>query len=95
MPGIIAREDESVDSALRRFRRVTEKAGVLKRVRDTEYFTKPAKKRQRTIAAAKKRHQKKLARERAMWESLQGYISTKRGSSSGSKGKGKGGRGKR
>ena len=65
MPAVRVRENEPFDVALRRFKRACEKAGVLSEVRRREFYEKPTSVRKRKLAAAVKRHQKKLFRERA------------------------------
>lgn len=90
MPSVIARDEESIDSLMRRFKRTVEKAGIPKEVRKREFHQKRSQVKQRELAAARKRHLKRLAREKAMWEGLQGHMSTKRGSSSGSSSRGRG-----
>ncbi len=63
MPNIRVKENEPFDIALRRFKRSCEKAGILTEVRRREYYEKPTQVRQRKLAAAVKRHLKKLSRE--------------------------------
>ena len=63
MPSIRIKEQESFDVALRRFKRVCEKAGVLSKLRQIEYYEKPTSKRKRKKAAAVKRHLKRLSKE--------------------------------
>ena len=65
MPAVRVRENEPFDVALRRFKRACEKAGVLSEVRRREFYEKPTSIRKRKMAAAVKRHQKKVSRERA------------------------------
>ena len=65
MPAVRVRENEPFDVALRRFKRACEKAGVLSEVRRREFYEKPTSIRKRKMAAAGKRHQKKVSRERA------------------------------
>ena len=65
MPGVIVKDKEPLDIALRRFKRSCEKAGVLAEVRKRECYEKPTSERKRKKAAAVKRHLKKLSRERA------------------------------
>ena len=62
MPGVRIRESEHFDAALRRFKRVCEKAGVLIELRKREYYEKPTQKRKRRKAAAIKRVQKHEAK---------------------------------
>ena len=59
MPSVKVRENESFDFALRRFKRVCEKAGVLAEVHRREFYEKPTQMRKRKAAAAVKRHQKR------------------------------------
>lgn len=70
MPSIKLKENEPFDVALRRFKRSCEKAGVLSEVRRREYYEKPTAVRKRKLAAAVKRHQKKLSREQRRRERL-------------------------
>lgn len=63
MPQVKVKENEPFDVALRRFKRSCEKAGVLSEVRRREYYEKPTAVRKRKLAAAVKRHLKKLQRE--------------------------------
>ena len=65
MPAVRVRENEPFDVALRRFKRSCEKAGVLSEVRRREYYEKPTSVRKRKMAAAVKRHAKKVSRERS------------------------------
>ena len=48
-------ENESLDSALRRFKRSCAKAGVLSEVRKREHYEKPSVKRKKKSEAARKR----------------------------------------
>ncbi|HAC34213.1 MAG TPA: 30S ribosomal protein S21 [Gammaproteobacteria bacterium] len=64
MPSVQLRENEPFDVALRRFKRGCEKAGVLTEVRRREFYEKPTQVRKRKAAAAVKRHQKKVSRQR-------------------------------
>ncbi len=68
MPSIRVKENENFEISLRRFKRLTEKAGVLADLRRHEYYEKPTWKRKRKKASAVKRFQKKLAREKTAKE---------------------------
>ena len=70
MPAVRVKENEPFDVALRRFKRSCEKAGILSEVRRREFYEKPTSVRKRKLAAAVKRHQKKLSRERARLKRL-------------------------
>ncbi|BAW79397.1 30S ribosomal protein S21 [Candidatus Nitrosoglobus terrae] len=65
MPSVRIKENEPFDVAIRRFKRICEKAGVLSEVRRREYYEKPTSVRKRKAAAAVKRSMKKVERERA------------------------------
>ncbi len=52
---ITVKDGERVDNALRRFRKVVEKSGVLQELRKREYYEKPSVKRKRKQIAARKR----------------------------------------
>jgi len=60
MPGVRIRENESYESAMRRFRKQCEKAGILSELRRREHYEKPSVKRKRKAAAARKRLLKKM-----------------------------------
>ena len=51
-------KNESLESALRRFKRSCQKAGVLSEVRKREHYEKPSVKRKKKSEAARKRHKK-------------------------------------
>lgn len=63
MPQVRVKESEHFDTALRRFKRACEKAGVLTELRRREFYEKPTQERKRKRAAAVKRHLKRLSRE--------------------------------
>ena len=55
MSEIKVQKGESLDSALRRFKRSCQKAGVLSEVRKREHYEKPSVKRKVKSEAARKR----------------------------------------
>lgn len=63
MPNIRVKENEVFDTALRRFKRICEKAGIPAEMRRHEFYEKPKWRRKRKLAQAKKRLAKKLSRE--------------------------------
>lgn len=63
MPGIKVRDNEGFDSAIRRFKRVVEKSGILSEMRRREYHETPSEKKKRALAAAIKRFRKKQSRD--------------------------------
>ena len=48
-------KNETIDSALRRFKRMSQKAGTLAEVRKREYYEKPSVRRKKKSEAARKR----------------------------------------
>ncbi len=48
-------KNESIDSALRRFKRMSQKAGTLAEVRKREHYEKPSVRRKKKSEAARKR----------------------------------------
>lgn len=63
MPGIVVKNNESFESALRRFKKQCEKSGVLSEIRKREYYEKPSIKRKKKALAARKRLMKKLRKQ--------------------------------
>lgn len=49
------RDGESLDNALRRFKRETSRAGIISEVRKREHYEKPSVKRKKKSEAARKR----------------------------------------
>lgn len=64
MPSVIIKDNESVDSAIRKLKRSVEKAGLPKELRKREFYEPPSKIKKRRISTSKKRLSKKLAREK-------------------------------
>lgn len=59
MPVVRIRDSEPFDVALRRFKRICEKAGIVSELRSREFYEKPTWERKRKKAAAVKRTAKK------------------------------------
>lgn len=55
MSEIHVKDSESLDSALRRFKRATARSGILAEVRKREHYEKPSVKRKKKSEAARKR----------------------------------------
>ena len=55
MSEVRVKENESLESALRRFKRQCARAGVIQEVRKREHYEKPSVKRKKKAAAARKR----------------------------------------
>jgi small subunit ribosomal protein S21 len=62
MTAVVVRDGESFESALKRFKKLCEKTGILSEIKKREYFEKPSVKRKKKMLAAKKRAMKKLKR---------------------------------
>ena len=60
MPHVKLKENEPFDVALHRFKRSIEKVGLLTELRAREFYEKPTAERKRKLAAAVKRHYKRL-----------------------------------
>lgn len=58
MPTVKIKEHEPFESAMRRFKRICEKAGIPGKLRQIEFYDKPTYKRRRKKVAAIKRLQK-------------------------------------
>jgi small subunit ribosomal protein S21 len=58
MPGILLRDGEPIERALKRFKKVCEKAGVISDLRKKKYFEKPSELRKRKNAEAKRKQAK-------------------------------------
>jgi small subunit ribosomal protein S21 len=64
MPIVKLRENEPIESALRRFKRKCEKSGILSEVRRRQAFEKPSERKKRKAVAARKKLLKRLSKER-------------------------------
>jgi small subunit ribosomal protein S21 len=58
--GIVLKEHENINQALRRFKKKIEEAGTLDALRAKEFYEKPTTERKRKKGAAKARWRKKL-----------------------------------
>lgn len=54
MTQIVRRDNESIDDALRRFKREVQKVGVLREARKHEHYEKPSEVKKKKRAAAKR-----------------------------------------
>lgn len=60
MSEIKIKDNESLDNALRRFKRQCAKSGVLSEVRKREHYEKPSVKRKKKAEAARRKNTKKF-----------------------------------
>ncbi|MBF8260759.1 MAG: rpsU [candidate division NC10 bacterium] len=61
MASVTVKGDESFESALRRFKKQCEKAGVLSELRKREHYEKPSVRRKKKSMAARKKGLKRLS----------------------------------
>jgi small subunit ribosomal protein S21 len=62
MSAVVVREGESIDRAIRRFKRECEKDGVVKDFKRNSRFVKPSEKRRKKALKAEKRRRSSGAR---------------------------------
>ena len=60
MSQVVVKDDESFESALRRFKKQCEKAGVLSELRKREHYEKPSVRRKKKMLAARKKALKRI-----------------------------------
>jgi len=58
MPGVIVRDNEPFEKALKRFKKTCEKAGIISEMKKHQHFEKPSERRKRKINAAKRKRLK-------------------------------------
>ena len=58
MAQVVVRENESLESALKRFKRSCERDGVMSELRKREHYEKPSVKRKKKSEAARKKAKK-------------------------------------
>ena len=63
MSTVRIKENEPFDLALRRFKRLIEKIGLLNELRAREFYEKPTWERKRKMAAAEKRQYRRLMKQ--------------------------------
>jgi len=64
VPGVILRESDNFDLALRKFKKQCEKSGILSELKKRQHYEKPSAQRKKKEAAAKKRLMKKIRKSR-------------------------------
>ena len=62
MTWVRVKEHEPIDSAVRRFKKQCEKAGLLKELRKREHYEKPSVRRKKKAIAARKRAIRRITR---------------------------------
>ncbi|MED5579737.1 MAG: 30S ribosomal protein S21 [Nitrospinota bacterium] len=62
MPGVKVLEGDSIDKALKQFKKQCEKSGILTEIKKREYYEKPSVRRKRKIIAARKKRARSQTR---------------------------------
>jgi|GEM_PF-310834 len=62
MAGVRVKENEPIESAIRRFKKQCEKAGILQELKKREHYEKPSVRRKRKAIAARKRALRRASR---------------------------------
>ncbi len=62
MSGIKIRENESIEEALRRFKRECDRNGVMQEIKRREYYESPSAKRKRKAQEARKKIKRRFSR---------------------------------
>ena len=62
MPGVRVKDNEPIESAIRRFKKQCEKAGILSELRKREHYEKPSVKRKKKALAERKRALRRAVR---------------------------------
>ena len=63
MAEVVIQEGESLESALRRFKRKVQHEDIIKEIKKHSYYLKPGEKKRTKAALARKRSRKKQRRE--------------------------------
>lgn len=66
MAQVQVRQNETLDQALRRFKKQLQQSGILKEAREHEHYEKPSDKRRKAVAAAKRKRQSDLRKQKAL-----------------------------
>ena len=64
MAQVQVRQNESLDSALRRFKKQIQQTGILKEAREHEHYEKPSDKRRKALAARRRKMKQEESRGR-------------------------------
>lgn len=63
MAEVVVQEGESLENALRRFKRKVQQEDIIKEIKKHSFYLKPGEKRRAKEALARKRARKKMRRE--------------------------------
>ncbi|MFC1836551.1 30S ribosomal protein S21 [Thermodesulfobacteriota bacterium] len=64
MPGVVVREDEPFETALRRFKKQVQRSGVLKQARKKRAYDKPSVRKKKKALEARRRLLRRLRRQK-------------------------------
>ena len=64
MVTVKVREGETIDEALRRFKRECERNGIMQEIKRREYYETPSMKRKRKATEAKRKMRRRMSRSR-------------------------------
>ena len=64
MAFVVVQEDESIERALKRFKRQVQREAIMKDYKNSSVYLKPGEKRRRKEAQARKRMRRRMRRER-------------------------------
>ena len=64
MAQVQVRQNESLDSALRRFKKQIQQTGILKEAREHEHYEKPSDRKRKALAARKRKMKQDESRGR-------------------------------
>jgi len=59
MTGVVVRDNESFEKALRRFNKSCERSGILSDIRKHQHFEKPSERKKRKAAAARRKNRRR------------------------------------
>lgn len=62
MAGIKVRQDETIDEALKRFKKECEKAGVMTEIKKREYYESPSVRRRKKMEEARRKRRRRERR---------------------------------
>ncbi len=60
MPKIVLKDNESIDNALRRFKRECEKDGLMQEMKKREYYESPSVRRKKKAEKARRKEKRKM-----------------------------------
>jgi small subunit ribosomal protein S21 len=76
MAEVRIQDGESIESALRRFKRKVQQEDIIKDIKKHSFYLKPGDKRRVKQALARKRSRKKQRRDVELWSGVPGFLWT-------------------